>query len=82
VSKSMLFLLCGPSRARRRVLGTGNTGSDTEQSRSEGLVHVRRDVQLAAPSQLKQVTTANASRLQAKWVYHLAGMMNGAYADC
>src|SRR5712691_956311 len=25
-------------------------------------------------SQLKQVTTANASRLQAKWVYHLAGM--------
>ena len=24
-------------------------------------------------SQLKQVTTANASRLEAKWVYHLAG---------
>jgi len=25
-------------------------------------------------SQLKQVTAANASRLQAKWVYHLDGM--------
>src|SRR5438445_2706192 len=25
-------------------------------------------------SQLKQVTTANAARLQPKWVYHLAGM--------
>src|SRR5438552_18540803 len=28
-------------------------------------------------SQLKQVTTANASRLQAKWVYHVDGAEEG-----